>query len=82
MSETKLRGFASLSPERRKEVASMGGKAVKAENRTFSRDPMAARIAGQKGGLSVDPAKRAFSQDRALASAAGRKGAMAQKDGA
>lgn len=43
------RGFASMSPERRKEIAAMGGKAVKPENRFYSQDKQEARAAGRKG---------------------------------
>ena len=43
------RGFAALSPERRKEIASRGGKAVKPENRFFSQEPGEAGAAGAKG---------------------------------
>jgi general stress protein YciG len=32
------RGFASMAPERLKQVASQGGRSVKSENRAFSRD--------------------------------------------
>jgi len=45
-----LRGFASLSPERRREIAAQGGAAVKPENRSFSRDRGLAAGAGSKGG--------------------------------
>ncbi len=38
MSRTHLRGFASLSPERRKEIASKGGRAVPKDRRSFSQD--------------------------------------------
>jgi hypothetical protein len=46
---TKRRGFASMSPERRKQVTSMGGKAAwkKGVARHFS--PEEARQAGAKG---------------------------------
>ena len=46
----KRKGFASMSPERLKEVTSKGGRAVAPENRAFSRDPELARIAGAEGG--------------------------------
>lgn len=50
MTETKKpRGLAALSPERRAQIASMGGKACKAENRWYSRNPDAAAAAGAKG---------------------------------
>jgi general stress protein YciG len=69
-----LRGFAVISPERRKEIASMGGKAVPAEKRTFSRDREKARQAGTNGGSNVPAEKRAFSTNKELAMEAGRKG--------
>lgn len=47
----KPRGFASLTPERLKEIASKGGKSVKPENRTYYRDTDYAQECGRKGGL-------------------------------
>lgn len=47
-----LRGFASLSPERRREIAARGGAAVKPENRSFSQDRALAAGAGSKGGAA------------------------------
>lgn len=46
----KKRGFAAISPERQREIASMGGRAVRPENRAYSRDPDLARRSAQKGG--------------------------------
>ena len=46
----KRSGFASMSPERRKEVAAMGGKGSKADKRYFSINPDKAREAGKLGG--------------------------------
>lgn len=71
------RGFASMSPEKRSEIARKGGKSVPAEKRSFSQNPDLAAKAGQKGGRNVDPKKRTFSQDRALAASAGAKGGAA-----
>lgn len=71
------RGFASMDPERQREIARKGGKSVPPERRSFSQDTDLAAKAGQKGGRNVDPAKRSFSQDRELASAAGAKGGAA-----
>ncbi len=65
------RGFAALSPERRREIASMGGRSVPAEKRTFTTNNGLATASGRKGGLSVDPAKRSFSTNRQLAREAG-----------
>jgi hypothetical protein len=43
------RGFALLSPERRKEIASRGGKSVPADKRAFAVNPELASSAGKKG---------------------------------
>ena len=68
------RGFASMSPEKQREIARMGGKSVPAEKRAFSQRPGLAAQAGREGGSSVAPADRAFSKDPALAAKAGIKG--------
>jgi general stress protein YciG len=49
---TSKRGFASLSVEKRREIASQGGKSVPAEKRSFSQNRNLATEAGRKGGLS------------------------------
>ncbi len=67
-----LRGFAAMTPERRKEIASRGGKAVPPEARAFSVSRELAEKAGRKGGLAVPSQKRAFSVDRSLAKKAGK----------
>ena len=51
MTEKKLRGFATLTPERRREIASKGGKAVAPEKRYYA-DKAKASAAGFKGGKS------------------------------
>jgi uncharacterized protein len=73
------RGFASMDPERRREIAAKGGRSVPKEARGFSRNPDLASQAGRKGGISVPAAERAFSHDRELAVAAGRKGGAARR---
>lgn len=50
------RGFASLSPERLREIASTGGRSVKPENRSFSRNKALASEAGRKGGAKKQTA--------------------------
>lgn len=45
------RGFAAMSLEQRRAIASKGGSSVAPEQRTFSRDSDLARAAGQKGGM-------------------------------
>ncbi|NBJ13133.1 con-10 family general stress protein [Microvirga arsenatis] len=47
---TSRRGFASMSPEKQREIASKGGKSVPAEKRSFSRNRHLAAEAGRKGG--------------------------------
>lgn len=44
------RGFASMTPERRKEIASMGGKAGHAMGVAHKFTPEEAREAGRKAG--------------------------------
>ncbi len=44
------RGFASMSPERRREIARKGGASVPADKRSFSKDRALAATAGSKGG--------------------------------
>jgi uncharacterized protein len=71
------RGFASMDPEKRREIARMGGKAVPPEKRSFSQNAGLAAQAGSKGGRADDPGKRSFSRDRELAASAGTKGGHA-----
>jgi len=44
------RGFASWTPERRAEVARLGGASVPADKRSFSQNKDLASSAGRKGG--------------------------------
>jgi general stress protein YciG len=50
METKKPRGFAYMSPERRSEVARMGGQAVPADKRTYSIDKSKASASGKIGG--------------------------------
>jgi general stress protein YciG len=75
------RGFAALSPEKRREIAALGGASVPPQKRAFSKDPELAHYAGAKGGSSVPPEKRTW-KNRELAAAAGRKGGLATKKAA
>ena len=65
--EKRKRGLACLSPERRSEIARMGGKSVPPEKRAFSRDAALAAQAGRIGGTAVPPEHRMFHQDNDLA---------------
>lgn len=76
---TSKRGFASMTPERRRQIASMGGKAVKKENRSFSRNRKLAVSSGRKGGAAVKPENRTFYLDKEFASKCGRKGGKSPK---
>ncbi len=44
------RGFAAMSPEQRRFIASKGGRSVPADRRSFSQDRQLAARAGRKGG--------------------------------
>jgi general stress protein YciG len=47
---TSKRGFASMSPEKQREIASKGGKNVPSDRRSFSQNRDLASQAGRKGG--------------------------------
>jgi general stress protein YciG len=84
--EKRKRGLACLSPERRREIASMGGKSVPPEKRAFARDAELAKQAGRVGGAVASPENRMFHKDKDLArraaqvSAAGRSRRSALKN--
>lgn len=71
MTNKSKRGFASMDPERQREIASKGGRAAHAKGTAheWSRDE--ARVAGRKGGEVV-------SRDRAHMAAIGREGGEAR----
>jgi general stress protein YciG len=68
------RGFAGMTPEKRKEIATKGGKSVPKEKRAYSVNRDLASKSGVKGGKAVRASKRAFSMDPELASRAGKIG--------
>lgn len=51
--ETDKRGFAALTEERRKEIASRGGKAAHEQGKAHTYTPDEARVSGRKGGQKV-----------------------------
>lgn len=57
--EPKKKGWAALTPEQRREMASRGGKAAHANGKAhrFTKDE--ARAAGSKGGKATQEARRA-----------------------
>ena len=73
------RGFASMDPDRRREIAAKGGRAVDPAKRSFSKDRELARAAGSKGGKRVPAEKRSFAQSKELASRAGLRGGRSRK---
>lgn len=52
------RGFAAMSPEKQREIASMGGRAAHAMGKAHEFSSDEAKLAGQKGGAAAQ-AKRA-----------------------
>lgn len=48
VTERRLRGFAAMSPEKKKEIASMGGRAAHACGRAHQFSSEEARAAGKK----------------------------------
>jgi general stress protein YciG len=75
----KLRGFAAMPLEQRREISAMGGKAVPAEKRNWNNRDLAA-AAGRLGGYNLASKKRSFSRDVELARAAGQKGGLAKSN--
>lgn len=65
------RGFASMSPERQRAIASKGGKVAHSKGTAHEWTADEARAAGRKGGEAV-------SRDRAHMEAIGRKGGEAR----
>lgn len=58
MSGIKRRGFASMDPERQRELARRGGMAAVASGRAHRWTSDEARTAGQKGGVESHRRKR------------------------
>ena len=52
------RGFASMPPQKRREIASKGGKASHAKGAAHEWTPEEARAAGHKGGKVAHQRKR------------------------
>jgi len=65
------RGFASMDPQRQREIASKGGRAAHEKGTAHEWTPDEAREAGRKGGEMV-------SRDRAHMAAIGREGGGAR----
>jgi len=59
------RGFASMDPERQREIARKGGASVPSEKRSFSQDRTLAAQAGRKGGEASHGGRNRTDSDRA-----------------
>src|SRR6266511_1328147 len=81
----RIKGFAAMSPERQREIASKGGKAAHEKGKAHEFTTEQAREAGRKGGLSVSKKRehmaeigrkggRAVSSNRAHMARIGRRG--------
>lgn len=56
------RGFASMDPQKQREIASKGGKAAHESGRANEFTPEEAREAGRKGGLASGGSNRENNQ--------------------
>lgn len=72
MASKSRKGFASMDPERRREVARRGGQTTHRLGKAHQFTPEQARAAGKKGGRSV-------SRDRAHMAEIGLKGAISSR---
>lgn len=75
------RGFASMDPERQREIASQGGRAAHEQGTAHEFTPEEARAAGSKGGKSAHQRGTAHEFDSEQARAAGRRGGEASAGG-
>ena len=71
MTDKKKRGFAAMSPEKQREIASKGGRAAHQKGTAHEFDSGEARAAGRKGGVTV-------SRNREHMAAIGRRGGEAR----
>jgi general stress protein YciG len=69
-----VRGFAGIDPERRREIASLGGTAAQAAGTAHQFTSEEARAAGAKGGKAAHALGRAHEFTAEEARAAGKKG--------
>src|SRR6516164_1755462 len=74
MAEKTKRGFAGMSAEKQREIASKGGRAAHAKGTAHHFTPEEARVAGRKGGQAAHAKGTAHEFTPEEARAAGRKG--------
>ncbi|HUR88601.1 MAG TPA: KGG domain-containing protein [Ramlibacter sp.] len=75
------RGFASMDPQRQREIASQGGRAAHQKGTAHQFNPDEARIAGSKGGQVAHRNGTAHEFNSDEAREAGRKGGQASHTG-
>jgi len=73
------RGFAAMSPEQRRKIASMGGRASQAKGTGHKFTSEEARAAGAKGGKLAHALGRAHEFTAEEARAAGKKAARTRR---
>ena len=76
------RGFASMDPQRQREIASQGGKAAHEKGTAHEFNSEEAREAGSKGGQAAHQKGTAHEFNSEEAREAGRKGGQASHSGA
>lgn len=72
--KTTKRGFAAMTPEKQRAIASKGGRVAHERGKAHEFTPDEARVAGRKGGLKV-------SQNRQHMGRIGREGGKARRGG-
>jgi general stress protein YciG len=77
MASSKGRGFASMDPQRQREIASQGGRAAHQKGTAHQFNKEEARVAGSKGGQAAHRNGTAHEFNSDEARAAGRKGGQA-----
>jgi general stress protein YciG len=80
-SGSSTRGFASMDPQRQREIASEGGKAAHEKGTAHEFTPEEARRAGSKGGQAAHQKGTAHEFSSEEAREAGRKGGQASHSG-
>jgi general stress protein YciG len=78
---TSARGFASMDPQRQREIASLGGRAAHEKGTAHEFTSEEARQAGSKGGQAAHEKGTAHEFDSQEAREAGRKGGQASHGG-
>src|SRR5438045_4593137 len=77
---TKKRGFASMDPQKQREIASKGGRAAHQKGTAHEFTPEEAREAGRKGGQAAHSRGTAHKFTSEEAREAGRKGGRSARE--